>query len=262
MAKDKQYKILEVKNGYGDQAYWRSVVLPSVSKKYHKQPKKCVELLQKRWRRNLLPKLRKAGYEPARKRFVLGRNCPPVSVTTDQQQRSYTCGLHKTCPFCWCRHYTFKVWNHLLPVMFPAKNQLSAGGGVLLFRKLDTLNSLKQAHVVATNDRLSELNVLQRQGVLVNGSFVFTFVRPRPEEAQWVVWRGGIALLGSPYEDQLKGYSAAEYYPHVKKAQLVDLVAKTVPYPPSMFRVEPDRLVECLEATKSMRYLSFRGSLR
>lgn len=260
MAKDKQYKILEVKNGYGDQAYWRSVVLPSVLKKYHKQPKKCVELLQKRWRQNLLPKLRKSGYEPARKRFVLGRNCPPVSVLTDQHSR--VCTMYKVCPFCWGRRYTFKVWNHLLPVMFPAKNQLSVGGGVLAFRSLATFNRLKQAHVVAANDRLSELDVLQRQGVIVNGSFVFTFVRPRPDEAKWGVWRGGIALLGSPYEDQLKGYSTAEYYPHVKKAQLVNLVAKTVSYPASMFKVEPDRLVECLEATKSMRYLSFRGSLR
>ena len=260
MTKDTQYKILEVKNGYGDQAYWRSVVLPSVSKKFHRQPKKCIELLQKRWRQNLLPKLREAGYEPARKSFVFGRNCPPVSAITVGQSRR--CKLHKICPFCWGRYYTFKVWNHLLPVMFPAKNQLSTGGGVLLFRKTDLFDSPEQAHAVSTNDRLAELNVLQRQGVVVNGSFVFTFVCPQSVESKSVVWRGGIALLGSPYEDQLKGYATTEHYPHVKKAQLVDLVVKAMPYPVSMFKADPDRLVACLEATKSMRYLSFRGSLR
>ncbi|MEQ8856829.1 hypothetical protein [Gimesia sp.] len=260
MAKDKQYKILEVKNGYGDQAYWRSVVMPSVSKKFHKQPKKCIELLQKRWRQILLPKLREAGYEPARKSFVFGRNCPPVSVVTDQ--RSYGCRLYKVCPFCWGRHYTFKVWNHLLPVMFPAKNQLSTGGGVLAFWKPTVVDSLQEAHSLATGLRLSELDALQKQGVLVNGSFVFTFVRPRPEAGKWLSWRSGIVLLGSPYENQLEAACHPEYFPHVKKSQLVNLVVKTVPYPASMFKVEPDRLVECLEATKSMRYLSFRGSLR
>lgn len=262
MTSDIKFKIKHPRNGYGDQAYWRSVVLPSVLKKYHKQPKKCVELLQKRWRQNLLPNLRKAGYEPARKRFVLGRNCPPVSVTTDQQQRSYTCGLHKTCPFCWGRHYTFKVWNHLLPVMFPAKNKLSAGGGVLAFWKGINLDSLEAASLAASHYRLAELDTLQKQGAHINGSFVFTVVRPRPEAGQWAAWRSSIALLGSPYEDQLQGVCNFEYHQYVKRAQLVDLVAKTVPYPVNMFKAQTERLVECLEATKNMRYLSFRGSLR
>lgn len=260
MAKDKQYKILEVKNGYGDQAYWRSVVLPSVLKKFHRQPKKCVELLQKRWRRNLLPKLRDAGYEPARKRFVLGRNCPPVSVLTDQHSR--VCTMYKVCPFCWGRHYTFKVWNHLMPVMFPAKNQLSTGGGVLLFRQSPRFSDLDQARTAAVNSRLTELNVLQKQGLVINGSFVFTFVGIHQDGVTWITWRSGIALLGSPYEDQLKASNHPEYFPHVKKSQLVDLVVKAMPYPYPMFTADPERLVECLEATQSMRYLSFRGSLR
>lgn len=259
MAKDKQYKILEVKNGYGDQAYWRSVVLPGVFKKYHKQPKASILELQRRWRA-LLVRLRRNDYEPASKSFVFGRNCPPVGVVTDQ--RSYVCKLNKVCPFCWGRHYTFKVWNHLLPVMFPAKNQLSTGGGVLAFWKPTVVDSLQEAHSLAIGLRLAELNELQRQGVLVNGSFVFTFVRPRPEAGKWLSWRSGIVLLGSPYENQLEADCHPEYFPHVKKSQLVNLVVKTVPYPASMFKVEPDRLVTCLEATKSMRYLSFRGSLR
>ncbi|QDU53108.1 hypothetical protein [Gimesia panareensis] len=259
MAKDKKFQIQEIRNGYGDKAYWRSVVLPSVSKKFHKRPKTCVLQLQRRWR-DLLPRLREAGYEPARKHFVFGRNCPPVSVATDQ--RSYGCRLYKICPFCWGRHYTFKVWNHLMPVMFPAKNQLSTGGGVLLFRQSPRFSDLDQACTTAVNSRLTELNVLQKQGLVINGSFVFTFVGIHPDVEKWVTWRSGIALLGSPYKDQLKASNHPEYFPHVKKSQLVDLVVKAMPYPYSVFTAEPDRLVECLEATKSMRYLSFRGSLR
>lgn len=257
---DKKYKILEVKNGYGDQAYWRSVVLPSVPKKFHKKPKSSILEVQRRWRM-LLSRLQKAGYEPARKSFVFGRNCPPVSVVTDQ--RSYGCKLHKICPFCWGRHYTFKVWNHLMPVMFPAKNQLSVGGDVLVFSKGQLFDSLAAAELAASYYRLAELDALQEKGVHVNGSFVFTFVRPRPDDNnKWLTWRAGIALLGSPYEEQLKGLCAVEHHRHVKRSQLVDLVAKIVCYPASMFTVAPERLIQCLETTKSMRYLSFRGSLR
>tara|TARA_R100001132_G_C3267169_1_gene89786 strand:+ start:902 stop:1675 length:774 start_codon:yes stop_codon:yes gene_type:complete len=257
LSKIKNYKIQEIKNGYGDQAYWRSVVLPNVPKKYHKHPKQCIEVLQKRWRM-LTVRLKRAGYGPIQRPIIFCQNCPPVGVRIDQFSRP--CKLQKICPFCWGRRYTFKVWDKLLPVMFPGSNKLSVGGNVLTYFHQTNYGSLATALRMLSSGG-GEITLLRNRGVEVRGAFNLSYIRPLEDNKSYYLWSGGIALTGH-YKNELNGVAHCGYQPHVRKADLPDMFAKAMPYPTSTFKAEPGRLIAALDATEGKRALNFYGSLR